>query len=152
VNLSEPKKKKKRRHYERRVTFPWERTGKTFTWLSRRRVGAAIALAITVLFAYTLVSLDDRRRRVHATRAAIRSVRVAVESFRADHGRCPRDIAELTRPSEVAGVSGRYLRENRSDGWGRPLEMRCPGWKHPSSADVSSQATHALFFPSETIE
>ncbi len=144
--------RRRRRPRERRVVFPWESRAPAFSWFSRRHAGAALAVLCACLAAWVLASLDDRRRRVHATRAAIRSVMLATEAFRADHGRCPAGVDELTHPPEVAGVTGRYLAEPRLDGWGNPLQVRCPGWKHPSSADVVARSPPLGLFPAETIE
>ncbi len=146
--------KKRRRHpRERQLVFHWERTAPAFAWISRRRAGAFGLFAACFLAAWTIWSVDDRRRRTNATRAAIRSVMVATEAFRADHGRCPRGIDELARPAEVAGVTGRYLGDVRADGWGNPLSFTCPGGKHPSSADVVSRgAPVGLLFPAEPID
>jgi hypothetical protein len=146
--------KKRRRHTrERKLVFPWERTAPAFAWVSRRRAGALALVSLLVFGAWSVLSVDDRRRRTSATRAAIRSVMVATEAFRADHGRCPTGIDELARPAEVAGVTGRYLAEVRVDGWGNPLTFSCPGGKHPTSADVVSQgAPDGLLFPAEPID
>mgnify|MGYP000999490717 CR=1 FL=1 len=144
--------KRRRLSRERSIVFPWERTAPAFSWLSRRRAGVVMAATLGLAVVLGLMSLDDRRRRVHATRAAIRSVMRATEAFRADHNRCPTSIEELVRPPEVAGVSGRYLAEVRVDGWGNSFAFRCPGGKHPSSADVVSQGPPAALFPSEPID
>ena len=146
--------KKRRRHArERQLVFPWERTAPAFAWVSRRRAGALALVGLVTFVVWAVLSVDDRRRRTNATRAAIRSVMVATEAFRADHGRCPRGVDELAQPAEVAGVTGRYLAEARADGWGNPLSFTCPGGKHPSSADVVSRgAPLGLLFPAEPID
>jgi hypothetical protein len=146
-------KRRRRQARERQLVFPWERTAPAFAWVSRRRAGAVALFAAVALLAWSVWSVDDRRRRTNATRAAIRSVMVATEAFRADYGRCPRDLDELARPSEVAGVTGRYLHEPRLDGWGQTLAFTCPGGKHPSSADVVSRgAPLGLLLPAEPID
>ncbi len=145
-------RKRRRRPRERTIVFPWETRAPAFSWFSRRHAGAGVVVVLALVAVWVLVSLDDRRRKVHSTRAAIRSVMLATEAFRADHGRCPSSIEELARPPEVAGVTGRYLAEVRLDGWGRTLTFRCPGWKHPSSADVVSGGPPEGLFPAETIE
>ncbi len=150
--LSPRKRRRSRRPRERTVVFPWESRAPAFAWLSRRHAGAAFAVLAALVATGALTSLDDRRRRVHATRAAIRSVMLATEAFRADHGRCPASMEELTAPPETAGITGRYLLEPRLDGWGRPLRFQCPGGKHPSSADVSSEGPPEGLFPAVTIE
>jgi hypothetical protein len=144
--------KRRRSHRPRTLVLPWEERAPAFAWFSRRRLGRVLMFLCGCALLYTLVSLDDRRRKINATRAAIRSVMLATEAFRADHGRCPVHMEELVRPTEIAGVTGRYLLEIRRDGWGRPLQLRCPGGKHPSSVDVLSEGPPSDLFPSEPIE
>jgi hypothetical protein len=145
--------KKRRRHpRERQLVFHWERTAPAFAWISRRRAGAFGLFAACFLVAWTIWSVDDRRRRTNATRAAIRSVMLAADAFRADHGRCPTSIDELVTPPEVAGVTSRYLSSVRLDGWDRPLRMTCPGGKHPGSVDVVSGGPTGTFLDLEQIE
>ena len=134
---------------ERRIVFPWERRMPVLSWFSRRHARAAVLALATGLSVYALVALEGYHRRTHATRAAIRSIMLGVDAFRADHGRCPSGVTELAHPPKG---SGPYLREARLDGWGRPFLLVCPGRRNPSSADVISGGPTGTFLDLEQIE
>lgn len=140
----------RRRNRESRIFFPWEKRRSRLAWLSRRHARAGAAALLVVAFAAVLVQVEARRRAVHATRAAITSVRHAVEAFRADHdGRCPASTAELLNPGDG---NEPYMARLPSDGWGRPLRMTCPGRKHPDAADVVSGGPSGTFEDIDQIE
>jgi hypothetical protein len=142
----------RRRRYEHKVILPWERRIPVLSWLSLGRARAFVTAGVVLVCAWAFLASEDYRRRVHATRAAIRSVMVAADAFRADHGRCPTNIDELVNPPEVAGVTAHYLSSARLDGWDRPLRMTCPGGKHPGSVDVVSGGPTGTFLDLEQIE
>lgn len=141
----------RRRRGEARVVFPWERRSAVLDWLTSRRRRTLVAAAFAVFCVWAFAQVEDRRRRVFATRAAIASVRRAAEAFRADHGRCPGSLDELVRPPAVAEAHGHYLLEARLDGWGRALRMTCPGRNHPSGVDVVSGGSTGTFEDLERI-
>lgn len=121
-------------------------------WLHLRHARTLVLGAVALGALWLVDGAADRRRRIAATRAAIASVERAVETFRVDHGRCPASVAELVRPPQSAEASGRYLAEARADGWGNPLELTCPGRRHPGAADVRSRGVPDGVFATGTIE
>lgn len=133
------RKRRRRREHPSSVIFHWERRSVIPEWAQVRRVGPLVVFALVALTLWSLGEVSTRRRRIEATRAAIASVERAVESFRADHGRCPSGIAELVSPPQRSELSPHYLVVARTDGWGHALELTCPGQRRPGSADVRSQ-------------
>ena len=134
------------------AVLPWERRSPALTWLTRDRLGVAARVVLVGVAFWGLTSAESYRRKTFATRAAIRSVTLAAEAFRADYGRCPATADELVHPPEVPGGTARYLADVRLDGWGRPLRLTCPGWKHPSSVDVVSGGPSGTFLDLEQLE
>lgn len=130
---------------ERTVFFPWERRSPWRGIGSRRRLRQGVALLTVVGVIVAMEAVEEHRRRTFATWAAIWSIQDAVASFRADHGRCPASQDELVHPPELPVGASRYLHEPRSDGWGRPFRITCPGRKHPGSADVVSGGSSGTF-------
>lgn len=137
---------------ERTVVYAWERRSPSIDWFSRKHLRGAVAAAGVLAGLGLLGSAQDYRRRAHVTRAAISSVMIATETFRAEHGRCPADIHELAHPPATPTTAASYLREARVDGWGRPFRMTCPGRKHPWSADVVSGGPSGTFQDLDQIE
>ncbi|MEZ4389964.1 MAG: type II secretion system protein GspG [Polyangiales bacterium] len=146
------RKRRRRREPSSNVVFHWERRAVLPEWAQVRHAGSLLALAAAVAGLWGLGAVSTRRRRIEATRAAIASVERAVESFRADHGRCPSGIARLVNPPQRSELSPRYLAEARADGWGHPLELTCPGVRRPGSADVRSQGIPDGLLATGTIE
>ena len=140
----------RRRGGESRIFFPWERRNRRVRLLSRRHAGIALAVTAVLMMAWVLMRVEARRRATHATHAVITNVQRAVEAYRADHdGRCPDTLAQLTNPG---GAQEPYLSREPLDGWRRALRMRCPGRKHPESADVVSGGPSGTFEDTDQIE
>ena len=113
----------RRRRRERTVYFPWEQRGVLGALdLRRRRAGAWALVALCVLGFVWLRREDRARKGTRVTRAALAHTRTAIDAFRADHGRCPRDLGELTAPADHAA----YLARLPLDAWNRPLRFSCP--------------------------
>jgi len=68
--------------------------------------------------------------------------------FRAEVGRCPHSTVELVHPPRAAA---QYLTEVPSDGWGRPLHVRCPGRLPGDPADVVSGGPSGSFSIDDSI-
>jgi hypothetical protein len=140
----------RRRNGESRIMFPWEKRRARLAWITRRHARAAALVVLALLLVWALAGVESRRRATFATRATIGNVMRAVEAYRADHdGHCPATIAELVTPGEGAEP---YLAHTPRDGWGRTLRMRCPGRKHPRSADVVSGGPSGTFEDLDQIE
>lgn len=146
------RRKRRRREQPRTVVFHWERRSLLPAWAHIRHARTLVLAALALGALWTVNAAADRRRRIVATHAAISSIERAVQTFRADHGRCPASIAELARPPQTPETTGRYLAELRTDGWGNPFALTCPGGKHPGSADVRSQGIPEGLFATGPIE
>jgi hypothetical protein len=133
------------------VVLPWEKRRSRLAWLSRRNARRAVGACALALVALGLLRVEQRRRAVHATRAAIGNVIHAVDAYRADHeGHCPAGgVAELVTPGDGHEA---YLSRVPRDGWGNALRVTCPGRKHPSSADVVSAGPTGSFEDTDQIE
>ena len=146
------RKRRKRRERPRGVVFHWERRQIIPEWAQVHHARSLVLVALAVGALWGLGAVATRRRRIQATLAAIASVERAVETFRADHGRCPTGVAELVNPPQSADRLPRYLAELRTDGWGNALALTCPGARHPGSADVRSQGIPEGWLSTGTIE
>ncbi|MEM9693978.1 MAG: type II secretion system protein GspG, partial [Myxococcota bacterium] len=68
---------------------------------------------------------------VRSTRATLMVVGDAIDAYRADNnGRCPESLTAL-------GDEG-YLLIEAKDAWGQPLQLTCPGRRHPGRYDLIS--------------
>jgi hypothetical protein len=125
------------------VLLPWERRRAFFTGLfSMRRWGSltlACALGLLLLAAWRVA---ERQTRLRTTRASIAEVERAIDAFRAEMGRCPRNETELVHPPRGAA---RYLSEVPRDGWGHELYVRCPSPVDPNAAEVVSAGPSGSF-------
>jgi len=131
------------------VIIPWERHGALLdflrgSWLRKSLAAAAVVAAIVWAFRH-----DDQRSRIRETRAAVAELEQAVARFRADHGRCPRGLAELARPPSGSLA---YVREVPRDGWGHAFALLCPGRRSGDVADVRSRGPDGTWFGMDEIE
>ena len=133
----------------RGITLPWERRG---AWLGEllavRRWKLILAGIVLLVAAVWVWRVADRQARLRATRAAIGQTQEAVTRFRDEMGRCPRSITELVHPPRAGA---RLLREIPTDGWGRPLWVRCPGRRNPDEADVVSAGPSGSFLEDDNV-
>ncbi len=133
----------------RGISLPWEQRG---VWarqvLAGPRWKVALLVLLLLLGAWGVARAAMDQAHLRETRAAIAEVHRAIESFRADLGRCPRSTQELVDPPRP----GRgYLREIPTDGWGRRLWVRCPGRDDPAGADVVSAGPSGSFFVDDNV-
>lgn len=131
------------------VVIPWERHGAFFdflrgSWLRKVLVGAGLGAALVWAFRH-----DDERSRIRETRASVAELEQAVARFRADHGRCPRGLRELSRPPSGSLA---YVREVPRDGWGHAFALQCPGRRSPDIADVRSRGPDGTWFGMDEID
>ena len=113
-----------------KVFFPWERRRGLFGVLGRARVKLVALVVLLVAGALVIHSREERAAGIRATRATIDGAYNAVSAFRAEHGGCPRDFAEV--------VAAGYARDVPVDAWGRPLRLTCPGRRDPAGFEISS--------------
>lgn len=131
------------------IVIPWERHGAVLdfvrgSWLGKLLLAAGLVTALVWVFRH-----DEERSRVRETRASIAELERAVARFRADHGRCPRGLAELVRPPSG---SLPYASEVPRDGWGRAFALICPGRRSPDIADIRSRGPDGTWFGMDEID
>ena len=90
----------------------------------------------------------QRRVRIRNTSVAIGQVKLAIDRFRADVGRCPSSETELLHPPLA---QKHYLDAMPTDGWGRPLHIRCPG-HYDDEADVISAGPSGSLLKDDNIQ
>lgn len=118
------------------ILLPWERRSAYLRELASGRRWRGLLLSLLLAGAVIgLWNLAEHRAQVRTTRASIAEVQRAVAAFRAEVGRCPRSTVELVHPPKAGA---QYLDELPNDGWGKPLYVRCPSRRQPTSADVIS--------------
>lgn len=107
-------------------------------------LGAALLTVLAVGFA----RYAERRARVRDTEVAIGRVKQAIDRFRTDVGRCPASETELIHPPLS---QTHYLDVMPTDGWGRPLLIRCPG-RFDEEADVISAGPSGSLLKDDNIQ
>jgi len=100
-----------------------------------------VALLVLVALAAGFTKYARQQVRVRNTRVAIAQVKQAVDRFRSDVGRCPNSDAELLRPPLS---QKHYLDSIPSDGWGRSLSIRCPGYFEDEAEVISAGPSGSL--------
>ena len=131
------------------IVIPWERHGRVLDVIRAARVHKVLALALALAALVWVFRHDAERSRLRETRAAIAELGRAVSLFRADHGRCPRGLRELTRPPSGGAP---YVREVPRDGWGHAFALVCPGRMTPDIADVRSRGPDGTWFGMDGID
>jgi type II secretory pathway pseudopilin PulG len=138
-----------RRGKRDRISLPWERRGGRLRGALRNTrwqalLGAVMLVALLVGFA----RYSERRIRMRNTRVAIAQVKQAIDRFRTDVGRCPKTTTELLHPPLS---QKHYLDSMPTDGWGRPLRVRCPG-HFEDAADVISAGPSGSLLRDDNIQ
>ena len=138
-----------RRRQRQRIALPWERRGGRW-WGALRStrwpsvLGAVALLSLAVGFARYV----EHRVRMRNTRVAIAQVKQAINRFRTDVGRCPSSNTELLHPP----LSQKHYLDNLpTDGWERPLHIRCPG-HFEDQADVISAGPSGSLLEDDNIQ
>ncbi len=105
---------------ERRIFFPWEGRGGLRRWFGVGRVRPVLFLGLCVGLVLLIASRERRDSGLRQTRAALFTLRQAVEAYIADHGgACP--------PSLSATLEYTKLESEPKDAWGRSFRFVCPG-------------------------
>jgi type II secretory pathway pseudopilin PulG len=132
-----------------RISLPWEgRGGRVRGVLSDTRWQALLALIALVALGVGFARYTKHRVHVRNTRVAISQVKQAIDRFRTDVGRCPETNTELLHPPLS---QKHYLDSMPTDGWGRPLHIRCPG-HFDDDADVISAGPSGSLLEDDNIQ
>ena len=138
-----------RRRKRERVALPWERReGRWRGVLSNTRWQVLLGSAFVVLMLIGFARYAESRVRARNTRVAIGQVKQAIDRFRTDVGRCPSSETELLHPPLS---QKHYLDGMPTDGWGRPLHIRCPG-NFQDEADVISAGPSGSLLKDDNIQ
>lgn len=138
-----------RKKRERTIYLPWERrTVARALSLPKRRATAWLLVAAAALLLLWIDVRNRRARAVRVTRATVSHAHAAVDAFRADHGRCPRDLAELVAPGDHAP----YLAAVPRDAWKRPLRFACPARVPDRAFDLLSDGPDGEPYGLDAIE
>jgi general secretion pathway protein G len=110
----------RRRTFDNRIFFPWERRGGFKRWLELGRTRALLLGMGVVSFVVVVGVREQRAAGTRQTRATLVDLRNAVDDYQSKHdGGCP--------PSLAAVAEHRQLKEVPEDAWGRPFRLICPG-------------------------
>ncbi len=140
---------RKRKRPERRIALPWEESSSLLgRMLAGARWRAILALVVFGIGVASVYDYADARDRQTATYAAIEQVRTALLAFRSEVGRCPRSTVELIHPPRSRT---RFLRDMPRDGWGRELQIHCPGVDDPDGVDVLSAGPSGDFLNDDNL-
>jgi len=138
-----------RRRRGERISLPWEsRRGRLSDLVRNPRWQALFGALLLLVGAVAFIRYTQHRIRVRDTVVAIAQVKTAVARFRTDLGRCPRSNAELLHPPRARA---RYLDHMPTDGWGRELTVRCPGY-FEEEADVISAGPSGSLLKDDNIQ
>ena len=89
-----------------------------------------------------------RRRKGLPVRRQMHQAQGSVYAFRSEVGRCPRSTVELIHPPRSRT---RFLRDMPRDGWGRELQIHCPGVDDPDGVDVLSAGPSGDFLNDDNL-
>ncbi len=93
----------------------------------------SISVAIIMFVIFSTRSIDNDRR-VKQAQIDISRIAHAVRLFRADFGRCPEDVSELSVPPEGTPYITPIM-----DPWGHSYELMCPSRWDMEDVDVISK-------------
>lgn len=110
--------RRKKLMHESRVLLPWETESSFRRFIFRYRVRTVLGVIALMLGLGALVVSERHRAGVRQTRAVVERTGQVVDRFMAEHGRCPKDLGELSQYGQ--------LREMPQDAWGEPLQLHCP--------------------------
>lgn len=106
--------------------------------IRRRIVRVFLAGTALIYIAWSVESADESTREKQAL-VDISRIEHVTRLFRADHGRCPDDIDELTSPQ----WNDRYS-VTPIDPWGQPYQIQCPRASDPGGVMVLSAGSDGV--------
>lgn len=140
----------RRRQQPSSVRLPWEDRRGIRRFLERSRLSVVVALAVVGLLGLLVTRAAANRQRRSQTRATIGQVHRAVARFRADMGRCPRNITEMLHPPRGRMT---YLHGGEPrDAWGNPILLTCPAPDDPDTEEVVSAGPSGDFLVDDNIQ
>ncbi|MDX2051246.1 MAG: type II secretion system protein GspG [Polyangiaceae bacterium] len=108
------------RSSERRIFFPWEARGGLGRWLRVGRVRSVVFVVALLALVLLIASRERRDSGLRQTRAALFTLRHAVDAYVADHqGACPAALSATLEYTSLESVP--------RDAWGRAFRFICPG-------------------------
>jgi hypothetical protein len=107
---------------------------------SRARLGLFALAGVAVVAGALASGGREARRRIVLT--DMEEIRTGARRFRADAGRCPRDLDELAHPP---GGGVPYMASAPRDPWGRAYHFRCPGRWDAEDVDLGSPGADAVW-------
>lgn len=139
----------RRRQQPSSVRLPWEDRRGIRRFLERSRLSVVLGLVVFGVLALLVTRAAANRQRRNETRATIGQVHRAVARFRADFGRCPRNVTELLHPPRGRMT---YLHGEPRDAWARPILLTCPAPDDPDTQDVVSAGPSGDFLVDDNIQ
>jgi hypothetical protein len=113
--------------------------------LRTRMIILAVLMCMTSYLMWSVGFLNNRTK-IRQAMLDISRIKHAARLFRADFGRCPDSLEELTAPE--SGL--RYL-SSSVDPWGKPYKLVCPAGLDPGGVDVVSGGPDRSFGGRDTI-
>ncbi len=139
----------RRRSKKDRIALPWERrAGRWRGALRNTHWQAVLGAVLSAILLVGFLKYTEGKIRTRNTRVSIGQVEQAIDRFRTDVGRCPSSNAELLHPPLS---QKHYLDSMPTDGWGRPLHVRCPGY-FDDEADVISAGPSGSLLKDDNIQ
>jgi hypothetical protein len=139
----------RRRQQPSSVRLPWEDRRGIRRFLERSRLSVVFGLAVFGLLAFLVTRAAANRQRRSETRATIGQVHRAVSRFRADQGRCPRNMTEMLHPPRGRMT---YLHGEPRDAWGNAILLTCPAPDDPDTQEVVSAGPSGDFLVDDNIQ
>lgn len=141
--------KSRRDRANKGLPLPWEQRSTLLRdAFVGRRPRLLLAISLTVIAIVLVWQAAQRRTQRRMTRLKIAVTEQAVEAFRAQYGRCPHSLRELTRPP-LGGAA--LISEMPVDGWDRGLWILCPVPGEPHSSEVLSAGASGSFWTDDNI-
>ncbi|MCA9574673.1 MAG: type II secretion system protein GspG [Polyangiales bacterium] len=139
----------RRRQQASSVRLPWEDRRGIRRFLERSRLSVVLGLLVLGVLALLVTRAAANRQRRSDTRATIGQIHRAVSRFRADLGRCPRNMTEMLHPPRGRMT---YLHGEPRDAWGNAILLTCPAPDDPDTQEVVSAGPSGDFLVDDNIQ